>query len=157
MAADDIVTAPAFRYGPVELFLVGYEGAGPDAASFAELARLIETGHVRLLDLIVIAKAENGDISITEVSDGSEFDLGVEILVAGLIGEEDIAELAVLIPPGTSATLAALELTLLRSLAEKVAAGGGVVLADDRIPAAIVNAIADVLDEAAAEIISGEE
>ncbi len=153
MAIDSVT----FRYGPVELFLVGYEGEGPDAASLAELGRLVETGHVRVLDLIVIAKTANGDVTITEVAEVEDFDLGIELLVSGLIGEEDIVELAELVPPGTSATLAALELTLLRSLSEKVAASGGVILADERIPAPIVNAIADVLDEAAAEITNGEE
>ena len=35
---------PAFRYGPVELYLVGFEGERPDAGTLAALSDLLESG-----------------------------------------------------------------------------------------------------------------
>ncbi|GAB3389954.1 hypothetical protein GCM10027568_12940 [Humibacter soli] len=146
-----------FRYGPVELLLVGYEAERPDTASLAELANLVEGGQLRVLDIVIISKDESGELTIAEIEDeDNEYDFGAELLVAGLISEEDIAGVAELVQPGTSATFVALELAFLRSLAEKVATGGGVVLSDDRIPAPIVNALIDVAEEAVAEAVVDE-
>jgi len=147
-----------FRYGPVELFLVGYESRRPDAATLGELAGLVEGGLVRVLDLVIISKSDDGEISLVEIEDeDNEYDFGAELLVSGLISEEDIAEVAELIEPGTSATFAAIELAFLRTLAGKVAAGGGVVLATERIPAPVVNALIDAADEAVGELESEGE
>ena len=107
---------PAFRYGPVELYLVGVEGERPDAGTMAALSDLLESGLMRLLDLVLISKSDDGDITVTEV-EADEFAL--ELHEVGIAGEEDIAELAELVPPGGSALLVALELSYARELAER--------------------------------------
>jgi hypothetical protein len=138
-----------FRYGPVELYLVGFEGERPSPGVFSALADLIEGGLVRLLDLVIISKSENGDLDIVEIEDEDDnFGLGdLELAALGLAGSEDIEEFAELIPPGASAVLLALELLYARHLASKVAASGGVVLRTERIPAPIVNAIIDAEEQ----------
>jgi hypothetical protein len=144
-----------FRYGPVEFYLVGFEGEGPDPAALGALADLLESGLVRLLDFVVISKNAAGDIAVVEIEgdlDSYGF-AGADLETFGLAGDEDIAEFADLIPPGASAALVALELAFARTLAENLAATGGVVLATQRIPAPVVNALVDfVEDEAALEI-----
>lgn len=134
-----------FRYGPVELYLVGFEGESPDAGTMDALAELLEGGLMRLLDLVIVSKSEDGDVDIVELEDGA---FSLELHEAGIAGEEDILELAELVPPGGSALLAALELVYARKLAESVASAGAVVLSAERIPAPIVNAIMDLADEA---------
>ena len=47
-----------FRYGPVELYLVGFEGDRPSPDTAAALAELVEGGLVRLLDFVIVSKAE---------------------------------------------------------------------------------------------------
>lgn len=135
-----------FRYGPVELYLVGFDSDRPDARTLSALGDLLSSGLVRLLDFVVISKSEDGVLEITEIGPDDDFGLDVEVLAAGLAGGEDIDELAELVAPGTSAALVALELTYARTLAERLAAGGGVVLRSERIPAPVVNAVLDVLE-----------
>ncbi len=45
-----------FRYGPVELYLIGFDGPRPDAGTAAALMELVDGGLVRLLDLVVLTK-----------------------------------------------------------------------------------------------------
>ncbi|WP_460795222.1 DUF6325 family protein [Microbacterium sp. GXF0217] len=137
-----------FRFGPVELYLVGFEGERPDPATLGALTDLLASGLVRLLDFVLVAKSEDGEIEVIEVD--AEADAlglgGVEIHASGIAGGEDIDELAEQIPPGGSAALVVLELSYARALAEQFNASGGVLLRSERVPAPIVNAMVDVLE-----------
>jgi Family of unknown function (DUF6325) len=136
-----------FRYGPVELYLVGFEGERPDSSVLDALAELLGTGHINLLDLLLVSKSDEGDLTVIEIEDTSEFGLGDIVLgEIGIAGEEDIEELAELVPPGSSAMLVAFELAYQRVLASRLAASGAVVLSAERIPAPIVNAIVDAVE-----------
>ena len=135
-----------FKYGPVDLYLIGFEGEQPDRAAIAALSDVLEQGLVSLLDFIIVSRSETGEVTIVELVDDSL--LGIDLLEIGLVGEDDVAELAEHVPPGTSAALVALELTWARSLAAKLNATGGVVLRTERIPAPIVNAVADAFASA---------
>jgi uncharacterized membrane protein len=133
----------AFEYGPVELHLIGFDGDRPDPAVIAAIVDLIEAGVVRLLDFTIVSKSPDGEVTVTEIEDQTEeygFG-GVELAEIGIAGDEDIAELAELIPPGASAALVAFELAWARQLAERFAASGSVILRSERIPAPIVNEV----------------
>ena len=132
-----------FEYGPVELYLVGFEGDRPDDGTLEAIAELIEGGEIRLIDLLVISRAEDGTVSFTDWEDVSEeYGFGtVELEVVGLVADEDVQELAQGLPPGTSGALLAIELLWAKRLASKFAASGGVVLQTERIPAPVVNAV----------------
>lgn len=134
-----------FRYGPVELYLVGFEGEAPDAGVIAALGELVEGGLVRVLDFLIVSKSESGDLTIAEIEDE---DFALDLHEVGIAGEEDVEELAELVPPGGSAAIVALELVYARTLAERIAASGAVVLSAERIPAPIVNAVIEMATEA---------
>lgn len=138
-----------FRFGPAEFYLVGFEGQRPDPATFRALTELIDSGVVRLLDFVVLAKSEAGEVEVLEL-DGTEDSLGLddfEPIAAGLAGDEDVEALATAIPPGQSAAIVVLELTYARELAQNLAAAGGQVLRSERVPAPVVNAMMDILDQ----------
>ena len=138
-----------FAFGPVELYLVGFEGERPSPGVMGALLDLVGQGIVRLLDFVIVAKDENGAITVTEIEAEAEAYglVDVEILAAGIAGDEDIDEFALLIPPGSSAALVALELVYARNLAEQVAQSGGVVLRTERIPAPVVNAVLEAAEQ----------
>lgn len=139
-----------FRYGPVELYLVGFDGDRPSPDTISALAELLEGGLVRLLDFVIVSKSESGDVEVIEIEDQTEeygFG-GIELAEIGITGEEDIAELVELVEPGSSAAIVALELLYARRLADRLAASGGVVLSAERIPDPIVNAIMDLAEQA---------
>ena len=132
-----------FEYGPVELYLVGFEGDHPDEGTLEAIRDLVEGGTIRLIDFLVISREEDGSVLITdfeEVSD--EYGFGdVELAAIGLVAEEDAQELAAGIAPGTSGALLAIELLWAKDLASRFAASGGIVLQTERIPAPVVNAV----------------
>ena len=136
-----------FRYGPVELFLLGLEGEKPDPAFVASLVELVEGGIVRVLDFVLVSKSEDGEVSIVEIEDDSEDFGALDLVLSGITGDEDIEALADLVPAGGSAAVVALELVYARRLAESLAASGGVVLSSERIPAPIVNALVDAIED----------
>ncbi|MBN9184946.1 MAG: hypothetical protein J0I97_05695, partial [Microbacterium sp.] len=119
-----------FRYGPVEFYLVGLEGDRPEPGVVAALVNLLDTGMVRLLDFVILSKDDDGEVTVTEVEDEDDrYGLGeAELSASGIVGDEDVAELAELIPPGASAALVAFELVYQRDLASRLAASGAVVL-----------------------------
>lgn len=138
-----------FRFGPAEFYLVGFEGTRPDPATFRALIDLVESGVVRLLDFVVLAKSETGAVEIVEL-ESDDGTLGLddfEPIAAGLAGEEDIEALGAALAPGQSAALVVLELAFARTLAQNLAAAGGQVLRSERVPAPVVNAMMDILDQ----------
>lgn len=132
-----------FEYGPVDLYVIGFEGDRLDAGTFAAIAELVDAGHIRVLDAIIVSRHEDGTVELREFEDlGDEYDLTqVTFEAGGLVGEEDVDELAQVIPAGTSGAVLAVELVWAKQLASRFAAAGGVVLQTERIPAPVVNAV----------------
>lgn len=132
-----------FEYGPVDLYLVGFEGDHPDPATVEAIVELVQGGEVRLLDFLVVSKSNDGDVSfveLEELGDAIVLDEGT-LDAAGIVGEEDVADFAEMIPAGTSAALVALELVWAKKLASRFAESGAELLQAERIPAPVVNAV----------------
>jgi hypothetical protein len=139
--------ASGSRFGPVDLYLLGLPEGVLDRAALSALIDLADTGLVRLLDLILVTKAGDGELTLVEVEelpDGFEIDIA-SLGASGLLGHDDISELATAIPPGTAAVLVAIELVYQRKLAARAADSGAVLLGYERIPAPIVNALIDTI------------
>jgi len=130
-----------FEYGPVELYLIGFEGERPDAGTLGAIADLVEGGEIRLLDFLLVSRGED-EVTVIEFEDfGGEIEFDVEVLETGLVGGEDVDELAGVIPVGKSAALIAIELLWAKKLASRFAESGASLLQVERIPAPIVNAV----------------
>ena len=130
-----------FILGPVEFYLISLADSQPTEAVIDELRDVLTTGTVQLLDLVVISKSDAGDVTVTEIE--ADVDLGAP----GLAGDDDIAEFAAVIEPGTTAALVALELTWAKRIAEKLAAAGSEVIGVERIPAPVVNALLQSIED----------
>lgn len=131
----------SFEYGPVEIFIVEFEGSGIDPGVLDSVLAATASGAVRLLDMAVAARAADGTVSYTEVvgtEDGTGAE-GVTLEVQGLLGEDDLAEAVASIAPGHGVALVALELCWATDLAQSLTAARGQVVRSERIPAAAVN------------------
>ena len=136
------VVAP-FEFGPVELFVVEFDGTEADSRVLAALAALDEGGQVRLVDLVVVARLADGGIRVTEPIDlaahGDDQCVSAELVADGLIGEEDIEDAAEGLLPGTGVALAAFEMRWATALSSAVSHAGGRVAHVALVPAPAIN------------------
>lgn len=139
----------ATSFGPVELYALEFPDERiPDAVK-AELLRLVESEQVRIIDLVVLRRPLDGSVEVIEieqVADQLEL-VGLGLAAPGLAGQEDIDEIAGNLPPGSSALVLVIENVWLRGIVGAIRDSDGLVLAAERIPAEVVNALAELGDE----------
>lgn len=134
--------------GPIDYLLVEWPGKQPSGEALPHLIELVENGLIRILDFMFIAKGDDGSVAELEIADlGGEI---VEFLQfegarSGLLTEEDHAEAASALEPGTSAALLVYENSWAAAFAGAVRKSGGQLVASGRIP---VNALVEALEAA---------
>jgi len=140
-------------FGPADLYVVAFPEDHIPAPVKESLLATIASGAITLLDLTMVRRLEDGTIDILEVDVlGDEIELTeIELPGAGLVGEEDIDELTRELPPGSSALVVLLENTWARAVTAAVRDAGATVLAVDRIPADVVNEVAELASFSSAE------
>jgi hypothetical protein len=139
--------------GPIDYLLVEWPGRQPNGEVAPHLVDLVERGLVRILDLAFIAKAEDGSVAGLEISElGEEVEeLKVfEGASSGLLSDEDTAEAAAALEPGTSAALLVFENRWAGPFASAVRRSGGQLVASGRIPVQAVLAALEAAEGAEA-------
>ena len=135
------------RLGPVDYlvveFSVGAQNFTGEAAR--ELARLHESGTIRVMDLLILVKDADGSVEAHELSDLAD-DSGdlstIEAQLAETLAEEDVVNLAVAMEPGSAAGVVIFENLWAAPFASAVRHAGGQLIANGRIPVqAIIAAI----------------
>ena len=136
--------------GPVSYTVVAFPGNQFNGDIAPEVARLVESGIVRILDLVFVGKDDAGDTISLEFDQHDELTAFGELdgEVGGLINMEDLDHVAAGLPAGNSALIIVWEDVWARPLAEAVMASGGVVVDSARIPAPLVEAAMAELAEA---------
>ena len=133
--------------GPVEYIIVGFPGNKFNGKIAPELIDLVESGTVRILDLIFISKDADGAVVSLEIDelDASVGFTGLDADVGGLIGPDDIEFAARNLEPNSSAALLIWEDVWAAPFAEAIRESGGVLLQGARIPAELITpALADL-------------
>src|SRR5688572_7434985 len=91
--------------GPVDYLVVEFPAGKSNFTGemAAELVRLVESGTIRLIDVLVLTKDVDGSIDATELSDIDELGAlqGIEAELAELLAEEDVVHLAAAMEPGS--------------------------------------------------------
>ncbi|MFF2268592.1 DUF6325 family protein [Cellulosimicrobium cellulans] len=133
-------------FGPVEIVAIAFPTDRVPAGVQASVLEVLAEGTVTLLDLAVVRRSDAGDVEVIEVTDlGDELEItDVELTGAGLAGEEDLDAVAAGLAPGTSALVLVVEHTWARGVIAATSAADGVVLLSERIPAEVVNEVADL-------------
>jgi uncharacterized membrane protein len=143
--------------GPVQVLVVGFgEDAQFTGGALEELERLSEHDIVRVIDLLVVHKDEDGSIDKIEISDEHELtklgalagaligfgaageegaeagaEAGTELGEEGTVFDDDeVWYIADAIPEGTTAAICLLEHRWAIPLRDAIAGAGGVALAD---------------------------
>ena len=141
--------------GPVDWIVVEFPGSRFNGQIAPALLDLVERDLIRVLDLLVLKKDDDGTLEAFELSDLDEGEIGelrtYESELAMLLSEEDVNSLAAAIEPGSSAGVLIWENTWAAPFASAVRRSGGQLVASGRIPIqALLAAIeADEKEEAA--------
>ncbi len=128
--------------GPVEYLVVGFPENKFTGAVAPELAKLVESGTIRILDLLFVAKDADGSVVTFEFDQLEELAPFAEIdaEVGGLATPEDIEHAAALLEPNSSAAVLIWEDCWAAPFAAAVRDAGGVLIESARIPYDLVEA-----------------
>ena len=139
--------------GPIDYLLIEWPGRQPTGEAAPIVVDLVERGIIRVLDLAFITKAEDGSVAGLEIADLGQ---NVEELKmfegasSGLLSEDDTAEAAKALEPGTSAALMVFENRWAAPLASTLRRSGAQLVATGRIPVQAILAALDAAEEAEA-------
>jgi uncharacterized protein DUF6325 len=118
-----------------------------------ELIRLVDAGTIRLIDVLILTKDEDGSVEATELSDID--DLGelqaLEAKLAELLAEDDVVHLAAAMEPGTTAGVLIWENLWAAPFASAARRSGGQLIANGRIPIQAIIASIEADERAASE------
>ena len=139
--------------GPVDYIVVEFPaGESSFTGEMAdELIALVDAGTIRLIDVLILTKNEDGSVDAMELSDIEQ--LGplrkVEAQLAELLAEEDVAHLAAAMDPGSTAGVLIWENLWAAPFASAARRSGGQLIANGRIPIQAIIASIEA-DEASA-------
>jgi hypothetical protein len=123
----------------------------------AELVALVDSGTIRLIDVLILTKNEDGTIDAMELSDLDELgDLqALEAQLAELLAAEDVEHLAAAMDPGSTAGVLIWENLWAAPFAAAARRSGGQLIANGRIPIQAIIASIEA-DEATATATEGD-
>lgn len=136
--------------GPIDYILVEWPDRQPNGEVAPHLLDLVERGLIRILDIALMVKDEDGVAAAVEIEDlggAAEQLKAFQGAASGLLDDDDLGEAATALEPGTSAALLVYENVWAAPFASAVRESGGQLVASGRIP---VQAVLAALDAAEA-------
>ena len=124
--------------GPVDYIIVEFPAG---ASSFtgemaAELLALVDSGTIRVIDVLILTKDADGTVEATELSDIGELGelQAIEAELGELLAADDVDHLAAAMEPGSTAGVLIWENLWAAPFASAVRHSGGQLIANGRIP-----------------------
>ena len=141
--------------GPVDYVVVEFP-AGQSSFTgemVEELLALVESGTIRVIDVLILTKDADGAVEAAELSDVG--DLGalqaLEAQLAELLAEEDVEHLAAAMEPGSTAGVLIWENLWAARFGAAARRSGGQLIANGRIPIQAIIASIEADEELATE------
>ncbi len=139
--------------GPVDYLIIEFPAGQQNFTGEAagELLKLHDAGTIRIMDLVIVVKDEDGSVDAMELSDApnlGEF-VRLEAELAETLAADDVITLAEAMAPGSVAGMVVYENLWAAPFASALRRAGGQLVADGRIPIQAI--IAAVEADAAAE------
>jgi hypothetical protein len=124
--------------GPVDYVVIEFPiGAQNFTGEMAEeLARLSAAGTIRILDMLILQKNEDGSVDAVEIDEvpGVDEIRAFEAEIAEILAAEDVENLAAAMLPGSVAGVLVWENTWAAPFASAARRSGGQLIATGRIP-----------------------
>jgi uncharacterized protein DUF6325 len=135
--------------GPVDYvvvaFPVGQANFSGEMAS--ELRALMDRNTVRVLDLLLLTKDEDGSVEASELRDADDSEVGqlraAEADLAVLLAASDVEEIGAVLEPGSTAAVLVWENVWAAPFGAAVRRSGGQLVASGRIPTQAIVAAVD--------------
>src|SRR4249919_3596694 len=143
--------------GPVDYLVVEFPAGESNFTGemATELVALVDSGTIRVIDILILTKDADGSVEAMELSDIEN--LGplqqLEAELAELLAEEDVANLAAAMDPGSTAGVLIWENLWAAPFASAARRAGGQLIADGRIP---IQAIIASIEADAASATEGD-
>jgi hypothetical protein len=148
--SEATINAPTDVHGPVDFLLIQFPVDRLTGQVTPRLVELVESGIIRLYDLIVISKSDDGAVEALELRESpvaQEFQYFAGAS-SGLLDDEDLRQAADAMDPGTVAALLVYENSWAVPFVAAARASGGEVIAGGRIPATVIMDALDALEQA---------
>lgn len=124
--------------GPVDYLIVEFPAGTQNFTGEGahELVRLHDAGIIRIMDILILVKDDDGSVEAMELSDLP--DLGelaqIEAQLAETLAEDDVVHLAAAMDPGSAAGVLIYENLWAAPFASAMRRAGGQLIANGRIP-----------------------
>ncbi len=124
--------------GPVDYLIVEFPAGAQNftGEGAAELVKLHDAGIIRIMDILILVKEDDGSVDAMELSDVAE--LGelaqIETQLVKTLASEDVVHLAVAMEPGSVAGVLVYENLWAAPFASAMRRAGGQLIANGRIP-----------------------
>jgi hypothetical protein len=136
--------------GPVDVAVIAFDEPKFDGSVAGAIADLVAQGIVRVLDIVLVNKDENGETSLFEVTDvdgdGIPDLIAIKGDIPGLLSEDDAAAAIESMPNSSAIAMFAWENTWLIRASQAIRNNGGTLVAFERIAAEDVQAVLDSAD-----------
>ena len=124
--------------GPVDYFIVEFPAGAQNFSGdgIRELVKLHESGTIRVMDILILQKAEDGTVMAQELGDLGDSDelVALEGQLVQTLAEDDVENLAAAMDPGSVAGVLVYENTWAAPFASALRRAGGQLIANGRIP-----------------------
>ena len=136
--------------GPVDYIVIEWPGRQPTGEVVPMIVEAADRGIIRILDVAFLIKTAEGEIVTVEAGEFDDDGSFAEFAGAGsgLIGEEELAEAAVALNPGTSAAVLVWENRWAAPIATALRRSGAELVATGRIPIQALLASLDATEAA---------
>jgi hypothetical protein len=120
-----------------------------------ELLALVDSGTIRVIDVLILTKNQDGSVDAMELSDIEELGplQAVEAELAELLAADDVENLAAAMEPGSTAGVLIWENLWAAPFGSAVRRSGGQLIANGRIP---IQAIIASIEADEADAIEGD-
>jgi uncharacterized membrane protein len=139
-------------YGPIDFIALDFKTDQLKGEIIPELLELVKNKVVRVIDLVMIQKYEDGHHEAAEMQqlapDLLAFFDPLEVETSGIIQVEDIANVAEAMENGTNAAILLFENLWAVKFKEAVLRANGRLLAQDRIPHEVVEEAMEIFAKA---------
>lgn len=142
-------TKPSEVSGPIDFVLIEFPRDRLTGEAGRALMDLVERGIIRLYDLLVVSKDQDGTVEVLELSEETAGAAGFALFAgarSGLVDDDDVREAAAAMQPNTVAALIVYENTWAIPFVAAARDSGGELIASQRIPAPDVMAALEALE-----------